>query len=91
MYLCFTMKRKVGEQKVIQLQLPELSNEFEMQGQPEVILGRQWNPTVGKEEVLVKWTNQSEIEAMWVEMSSFNLQFPDFHLEGKVFCKGGYC
>lgn len=57
MYLCFTMKRKVGEQKVIQLQLPELSNEFEMQGQPEVILGRRWNPTVGKEEVLVKWTN----------------------------------
>lgn len=61
-----------------------------MNVQLEVILGRRWNSDVGKEEVLIKWRDQSEIEATWVEMCSFKAQFPVFHLDDKVsFAKGG--
>lgn len=77
MFQISQLKKKVEKDKVVQPMLPELTEDAEMNGQPEMIIGTRWNSERGKEEVLVEWENQPKI-------------FPEFHLEHKVsFAKGG--
>lgn len=54
--------KKVGVLKTVQPTLPELTDDFKMNVQPEMIMGRRWNLERGKEEVLIKWENQPDIE-----------------------------
>ena len=42
-----------------------------------------------KVELLFKWKDLPSWEATWESLSSFQAQFPDFNLEGKVELQGG--
>ena len=54
--------KKVGVLKTVQPTLPELTDDFKMKVQPEMIMGRRWNLERRKEGVLIKWENQPDIE-----------------------------
>ena len=78
------LKLKLGKTHVVQIQQPVLTEEFELQLQPETVLGIRWNKDLGANEWLVKWKELPENEATWEAVYQMNQQFPTFHLEDKV-------
>lgn len=78
------LKRKLGQQQQTQLIAPKLTKEFELQLNPETVLGIRWSKELGANEWLIKWKNLPKTEATWESVYLMNQQFPDFHLEDKV-------
>lgn len=78
------LKRKLGQQQQTQLLAPKLTKEFELQLNPETVLGIRWSKELGANEWLIKWKNLPKTEATWESVYLMNQQFPDFHLEDKV-------
>ena len=75
------LKRKLGQQQQTQPIAPKLTKEFELQLNPETVLGIRWSKELGANEWLIKWKNLPKTEATW---ESMNQHFPNFHLEDKV-------
>ena len=65
-----------------------LTEEWELQVQPAEILATRLN-SAGFEEVLVKWVNLPDFENSWELRSSFQKEFPNFHLKDKMDLQGG--
>ncbi|KAL4018114.1 hypothetical protein IC575_021704 [Cucumis melo] len=78
------LKPKLGAQQVVQHQHPMLTENFELQLQPENVLGIRWNKELGANEWLIKWQGLQESDATWESVYQMNQQFPSFHLEDKV-------
>ena len=75
---------KLGKHQGVQHQQPILTEDFELQLWPEIVLGVRWNRELGGNEWLIKWKELSESEATWESVYQMNQQFSNFHLEDKV-------
>ena len=82
------LKRCVSPQAVSQPLPLAITEDWELQVQPEAIIAVRINEA-GQEEVLMKWANLSEFENSWELKSNIQREFPDFHLEDKVDLQGG--
>lgn len=76
------MKKRIGGRIQVQKHPPALTERFEVQVEPEIILGV-WNSELVVDEWLVKWKNMTESEPMWELIYLMKQQFPDFHLKDK--------
>lgn len=81
------LKRKVGGEKVVLPQLPEMDEDYRMSPKPQALLEtRKRNK---KTELLIHWHGLSPVEATWEDQESIRSRFPDFFLEGKENVSGG--
>ncbi|KAL0539505.1 hypothetical protein IC582_023720 [Cucumis melo] len=78
------LKLKMGNSHQVQHMPPALTEEFELQVEPEAVLGIRWNTDIGANEWLIKWKGLSDSEATWEPVGAMNQQYPSFHLEDKV-------
>ncbi|KAA0051639.1 uncharacterized protein E6C27_scaffold47592G00010 [Cucumis melo var. makuwa] len=74
----------MGNSHQVQHMPPALTEEFELQVEPEAVLGIRWNTDIGANEWLIKWKGLSDSEATWEPVGAMNQQYPSFHLEDKV-------
>ncbi|KAL6541589.1 hypothetical protein OROGR_011075 [Orobanche gracilis] len=82
------LKKALKPQHFPQTLPPMLTEEFELEVQPEEIL--QWRTDVGGNmEVLVKWVNLPPCDNSWESASKMLEVFPSFPLEDKVVLLGG--
>ncbi|KAA0054183.1 Transposon Ty3-G Gag-Pol polyprotein [Cucumis melo var. makuwa] len=78
------LKLKLGNSHQVQHVPPALTEEFELQVEPEAVLGIRWNTEIGANEWLIKWKGLPDSEATWESVYAMNQQYPSFHLEDKV-------
>ena len=78
------LKLKLGKIQHIQHLPPALTEDFELQVEPEAVLGVRWNSEMGANDWLVKWKGLHDSEATWESVYAMNQQYPSFHLEDKV-------
>ena len=69
----------------------QLNSELDLLVEPEAVLGVRpsSNPTHPGMEVLIKWKNLPEHEALWESFVMIKEQFPEFHLGDKVSLQPG--
>lgn len=79
------LKKALGNQHSLQPQLPPISDDYEWIVEPDEVLGIHWNEELLEEEWLVKWRDKKPCEASWESAADIRLQFPEFHLEDKVY------
>ena len=64
-----------------------LTEDMELQVQPEFVVAAR-STSEGKKQLLVHWQGLPEHEDTWEDLEDFQVQFPNFHLEDKVWLEG---
>ncbi|KAJ1687481.1 hypothetical protein LUZ63_018871 [Rhynchospora breviuscula] len=85
------LKKKVGEKHIVQPQLPLLGPTGTIQDEPEKILNRRLVKKHNSAVVqwLIKWRNQSEEDACWMDYDWLLEKYPNFIFEDKEKFMGG--
>ena len=85
------LKKALGDGVKIQPLPPMLNAELEWVVEPEKVLAVRpsAHSPFDQNEILVKWRGLLEFEASWEPIELISKQFPDFHLEDKVFLRPG--
>lgn len=80
------LKKAIGERQASPSLPPQITEDLELEVEPESLLGVRSQDTAGGQrvETLIKWKGLPDFEATWEEFTTIQQVFPHFHLEDKV-------